>query len=130
MPCRKKFKEDESLITSNTELQIQNTEDDSSNDTTIITPENNQVLALNLAARFLTARAQLIHQQVFMQQKAASLGLIPSVIPNLENQGILPNDPQQKLSQMLQIAQFQAYLASAQMANNKTETGASKDCNQ
>ena len=36
-----------------------------------------QVFALNLAARFLTARAQLIHQQVFLQQKAA-LGLWPS----------------------------------------------------
>lgn len=63
-------------------------------------PEENNAVALNLAARFLTARAQMIHQQVFLQQK---LGLL---------------DP--KLSQMIQIAQFQAYLASI-ASSNKTE---------
>ena len=73
---------------------------------------NNQALALNLAARFFTARAQLIHQQqVLLQQKAAALGL-----------GIQHDPPHQKLSQMLQIAQFQAYLASiASTHANKTE---------
>ena len=88
----------------------------------------NQVFALNLAARFLTARAQLIHQQVFLQQKAAiSAGLWPSsaspITPSSENS-------QQKLSQMLQIAQFQAYLASASTSANKTENESREDLQQ
>ena len=90
------------------------------------TTSKNQALALNLAARFLTARAQLIHQQVFLQQKAA-LGLWPSsassVTPSSE-------DTQQKLSQMLQIAQFQAYLASASTSANKTENESREDLQQ
>ena len=36
-------------------------------------------------------------------------------------------DPQQKLSQMLQIAQFQAYLASAASSVNKTENEAARE---
>ena len=61
-----------------------------------------------------------------MQQKAA-LGLWPSsassVTPSSE-------DTQQKLSQMLQIAQFQAYLASASSSANKTENESREDLQQ
>ena len=81
------------------------------------TANNHQALALNLAARFFTARAQLIHQQqVLLQQKAAALGL-----------GIQHDPPHQKLSQMLQIAQFQAYLASLVSNANKTENDTSEN---
>ena len=67
--------------------------------------ENNQNVALNFAARFITARAQwLQHQMLQQHQKHIS-------------------DEQSKLSiQMLQIAQFQAYLALLNKTPNKTET--------
>ena len=81
-------------------------------------PQSNQVLALNLAARFLTARAQLIHQQAVLQQKSPPLGFWPILQPHSAQQN---NESQQKLSQMLQIAQFQAYLASAASTLQKTE---------
>ena len=59
--------------------------------------------------------------QVFLQQKAA-LGLWQ---PNPASPATV--DPQQKLSQMLQIAQFQSYLASAASSINKTENEARED---
>ena len=62
--------------------------------------------------------------QVFLQQKAA-LGLWqpnPAASP-----AIVTQDPQQKLSQMLQIAQFQVYLALASSSINKTEKEARED---
>ena len=67
--------------------------------------ENHQNLALNFAARFITARAQWIQHQMLQQhQKTIS-------------------DEQSKLSiQMLQMAQFQAYLALLNKTPNKTET--------
>ena len=66
--------------------------------------EHTQDLALNFAARFITARAQwLQHQMLQQHQKNIS-------------------DEQSKLSlQMLQIAQFQAYLALLNKTPNKTE---------
>ena len=65
---------------------------------TLHASENGQDMALNFAARVITARAQWIQHQM-LQQKMTE---------------------QSKLSQMLQIAQFQAYLAL--MKANKTET--------
>ena len=62
-------------------------------------PENSSNMALNFAARVISARAQWIQHQMLQQQKMTE---------------------QSKLSQMLQIAQFQAYLAL--MKANKTET--------
>ena len=63
--------------------------------------------------------------QVFLQQKAA-LGLWQ---PNLAaSPATVAQDPQQKLSQMLQIAQFQVYLASKTNSSiNKTENEARED---
>ena len=65
---------------------------------TLHASENGQDMALNFAARVITARAQWIQHQM-LQQKMTE---------------------QSKLSQMLQIAQFQAYLALIKA--NKTET--------
>ena len=65
---------------------------------TLHASETGQDMALNFAARVITARAQWIQHQM-LQQKMTE---------------------QSKLSQMLQIAQFQAYLALIKA--NKTET--------
>ena len=62
--------------------------------------ENSPDMALNFAARVITARAQWLQHQMLQQQHQKMT-------------------EQSKLSQMLQIAQFQAYLAL--MKANKTE---------
>lgn len=68
-------------------------------------PENSSNMALNFAARVISARAQWIQHQMLQQQKMTE---------------------QSKLSQMLQIAQFQAaYLAL--MNANKTENSDIED---
>lgn len=94
VPC-KKFKLEN---TTTTNLQEEPPESD---------VKNQASLAFNLAARFLTARAQWIHhQQVLLQHQQNS------------------EDPGQKWSQlqMLQMAHLQAYLASLHANANKTET--------
>ena len=68
--------------------------------------------------------SKLSSVQVFLQQKAA-LGLWHT---NPASPASVAQDPQQKLSQMLQIAQFQSYLASkAASSINKTENEARED---
>ena len=72
-------------------------------------------MALNFAARVITARAQWIQHQMLQQHQKSV---------NLE---------QNKLSQMIQIAQFQAYLALMNKATtNKTENASieNKDTSQ
>ena len=67
---------------------------------------------INLAARVLSARAQLFHQfqnRALLQQQQKSF--------NFQTQF----DSQQKLCQLLQFAHFQAYLATMVSRSTKTE---------
>ena len=109
VPCKKFKLEDQDQDSNHDPFEIEHHHRNPEQNTS----SSSASVAFNLAARFLTARAQLIHQQALLQHKAA-LGLWPS------------SDNQQKLSQMLQIAQFQAYLASVASnaaSENKTENG-------
>ena len=59
---------------------------------------------INIAARLISARAQILQQQALFQQQKSWNSL----------------DSQQKLCQLLQLAHFQAYLASM-VSRTKTE---------
>ena len=67
---------------------------------------------INLAARVLSARAQLFHQfqnRALLQQQQKSFNFQQNF------------DSQQKLCQLLQFAHFQAYLATMVSRSTKTE---------
>ena len=78
----------------------------------------NQEFALNLAARFLAARAQLIQQQVLLQQhhqQQNSAEIVHFSPSSLTQQNA---ESQLKLSQLLQFAHLQAYLAAFATSTN------------
>ena len=102
----KRFKEDPVIteIESSEELSLL---DNASNTLVSMNP-------INLAARVLSARAQLFHQ---FQNNRALLQQQQQKSFNFQNQF----DSQQKLCQLLQFAHFQAYLATMVSRSTKTE---------
>ena len=103
----KRFKEDHSLIT---ETEIESSEELSLLDNASNTLES--MNPINLAARVLSARAQLFHQfqnRALLQQQQKSFNFQQNF------------DSQQKLCQLLQFAHFQAYLATMVSRSTKTE---------
>ena len=104
----KRFKEDHSLIT---ETEIESSEELSLLDNASNTLES--MNPINLAARVLSARAQLFHQfqnrALLQQQQQKSFNFQQNF------------DSQQKLCQLLQFAHFQAYLATMVSRSTKTE---------
>ena len=102
----KRFKEDHPLII--TETEIESSEE--------LTNTLDSMNPINLAARVLSARAQLFHQ--FQNNRA--------LLHQQQQQKSFNNfqqnfDSQQKLCQLLQFAHFQAYLATMVSRTTKTE---------
>ena len=108
----KRFKEDNSLIT---ETEIESSEELSLLDNASNTLES--MNPINLAARVLSARAQLFHQ--FQNNRA----ILQQQQQHQQQKSFHPNnfDSQQKLCQLLQFAHFQAYLATMVSRSTKTE---------